>query len=150
MMPPTPLPPIPPDSPGAAADPAAILGGDTANDVNLQLMSKDWGMNPPVREVVPARHPRYEANPMKTIGQGRASLPRERGGTAVAARLPPPMLPATAGHGLAPPYGGAAAGLSGLGGADAEILLPSPPKPSAPEETMRTANPALLQQVLGL
>ena len=88
LEPATPLPAIPP---AGSEDYGDATGGDAANDVNLQLMAKDWGVNPPQREVNSANRPRYKVNTEKTLGVGRASLPRERGGTGVAEHLPPPL-----------------------------------------------------------
>ena len=106
LEPSTPLPAIPPAGSEDYGDAAGILGGDTANDVNLQLMAKDWGVNPPQREVNSAKKPRSKPDTTQTLGLGRARLPRERGGTGVAEHLPPPLLPATAGWGLGSTFGG--------------------------------------------
>ena len=139
LEPSTPLPAIPPAGSEDYGDAAGILGGDTANDVNLQLMAKDWGVNPPQREVNSAKKPRSKPDTTQTLGLGRARLPRERGGTGVAEHLPPPLLPATAGWGLGSTFGG----------------IPEEPGGGAPPlsgnagSPIRTANPQLRQQVLG-
>ena len=132
----------------AAGNPACGLRGlrrcrgsrrDAADDINLQLMAKDWGVNPPQREVNAANKPRYKPNTTQTLGVGRARLPRERGGTGVAEHLPPPLLPATAGWGLGATYGGIPEEHGG-----------GPPPPSGNAGSpIRTANPQLRQQVLG-
>jgi len=151
-LPPTPLPPIPAEtaSPMAATGgleggATGILAGDTANDVNLQLMAKDWGNNPPQKDFRPARKPRYAANPTKTIGLGPASLPRERGGTAVATHLPPPMLPATAGHGLEA-YS-TQKGMMGMQTADG--ASPARPKGGSPMRMATGIDPSMLKSILG-
>lgn len=76
----------------------------------------------------------------------RNDVKRERGGTAVRSRLPPPMLPATVGFGLELPYPGATK--------SAASDLPSPrkdfpPVRALPPAAMRTANASLLKQVTG-
>ena len=140
LEPSTPLPAIPQDA-GAESygDATSILGGDTANDVNLQLMAKDWGVNPPQREVNSANRPRSKPNTTQTLGVGRARLPRERGGTGVTEHLPPPLLPATAGWGLGSTFGGIAEEPGGG----------PPPLSGNAASPIRTANPQLRQQVLG-
>lgn len=140
LRPTSPLPAIP-SQPAGSEDfyPTGSSSGDAA-DINLQLMAKDWGVNPPQREVSPAHRPRSKPNPTQTLGVGRAKLPRERGGTGVSDHLPPPMLPATGGYGLSATYGGLPAREAG-GGA-----LPPSGKGESP---MKTANPQLRQQVLG-
>lgn len=140
---------------GGGATATGILAADTANDVNLQLMAKDWGSNPPQRDVRPARKPRFAANPAKTIGLGPASLPRERGGTAVATHLPPPMLPATAGHGLdaySQAYG-TQRGRGGLGMLTADATDASPARRSSkggsPMQMASGIDPSILKSILG-
>lgn len=159
-LPPTPLPPIPTETaalspPGGLAatggldgSATGILAGDTANDVNLQLMAKDWGNNPPQKDFKPARKPRYAANPTKTIGLGPASLPRERGGTAVATHLPPPMLPATAGHGLEA-YSTQKMGGMGMQTAGATDASPARPKGGSPMRMATGIDPSMLKSILG-
>jgi len=139
LEPSTPLPAIPPAGSEDYGDAAGILGGDTANDVNLQLMAKDWGVNPPQREVNSAKKPRSKPDTTQTLGLGRARLPRERGGTGVAEHLPPPLLPATAGWGLG----------STFGGIPEEPGGGPPPLSGNAGSPIRTANPQLRQQVLG-
>ena len=139
LEPSTPLPAIPPAGSEDYGDAAGSPGGDAADDINLQLMAKDWGVNPPQREVNAANKPRYKPNTTQTLGVGRARLPRERGGTGVAEHLPPPLLPATAGWGLGATYGGIPEEHGG-----------GPPPPSGNAGSpIRTANPQLRQQVLG-
>ena len=134
LEPATPLPAIPP---AGSEDYGDATGGDAANDVNLQLMAKDWGVNPPQREVNSANRPRYKVNTEKTLGVGRASLPRERGGTGVAEHLPPPLLPRVWIRGLGSTFGGIPEEPGGG------------PPPGNAGSPIRTANPQLRQQVLG-
>ena len=74
----------------------------------------------------------------------------ERGGTGVKDRLPPPMLPAIAGHGLDPPYA------PPPGAALDDPPSPDPPhlrsglgERGGPPEIVKTANPELFNQLLG-
>ena len=113
-------------------------------------MAKNWGVNPPMQDVRTARPPRVAPNPAKTLGVNRVSLPRERGGTGVKDRLPPPMLPAIAGHGLDPPYA------PPPGAALDDPPSPDPPhlrsglgERGGPPEIVKTANPELFNQLLG-
>lgn len=139
LEPSTPLPAIPPAGSEEYGDAAGSPGGDAADDINLQLMAKDWGVNPPQREVNAANKPRYKPNTTQTLGVGRARLPRERGGTGVAEHLPPPLLPATAGWGLGATYGGIPEEPGGG----------PPPLSGNAGSPIRTVNPQLRQQVLG-
>ena len=136
LEPSTPLPAIPPAGSEDYGDAAGSPGGDAADDINLQLMAKDWGVNPPQRDFSAARRPRYQPDLPHEIGVGRSKLPRERGGTGVAAHLPPPLLPATAGHGL-----------EAYAGSPGRAELP-PGKGGGGGAPIRTANPELLQQML--
>ena len=140
-----PLAELPPGSPGEAPPPSPpiVEGGDP-------LMAKNWGVNPPMQDVRTARPPRVAPNPAKTLGVNRVSLPRERGGTGVKDRLPPPMLPAIAGHGLDPPYA------PPPGAALDDPPSPDPPhlrsglgERGGPPEIVKTANPELFNQLLG-
>ena len=139
LEPSTPLPAIPPAGSEEYGDAAGSPGGDAADDINLQLMAKDWGVNPPQREVNSAKKPRSKPDTTQTLGLGRARLPRERGGTGVAEHLPPPLLPATAGWGLG----------STFGGIPEEPGGGPPPLSGNAGSPIRTANPQLRQQVLG-
>ena len=111
-------------------------------------MAKNWGVNPPMHDEDGAP-PRVSPNPAKTLGVNRESLPRERGGTGVKDRLPPPMLPAIAGHGLDPPYA------PPPGAALDDPPSPDPPhlrsarRARRPPEIVKTANPELFNQLLG-
>ena len=77
-----------------------------------------------------------------SLGVTRARLPRERGGTAVKDHLPPPRLPAIAGHGLDAPYSPPRAG--------GESPEPAASAPGPAAAGMTTANATLLNSLLGL
>mmetsp|Transcript_27684 Transcript_27684/g.67128 ORF Transcript_27684/g.67128 Transcript_27684/m.67128 type:complete len:507 (-) Transcript_27684:269-1789(-) len=96
----------------------------------------------------PAMLPVYKPTSHTSLGRGtepRNNITRERGGTAVKERLPPPMLPATVGFGLELPYASlhtdALASLSST----KKLAFTSPR--SIPPASVKTANSTLLKQV---
>jgi len=88
----------------------------------------------------PAARPPFMPSSMTSAGTGalpRNDIKRERGGTAVKSRLPPPMLPATVGYGLELPYPGANKSLDSTASsptrkdfADPRVQPPAAVKPS--------------------
>lgn len=125
---------------------AVVVDRSDPNDINLKLMAHDWGVNPvfdgkPKLAPVPPATAERELQPpltAKSLG-ARARAPRERAGTAVCAHLPPPMLPATAGHGLVSYEG------QPLWGDEAP---PQPPLGGGRLGTVKAANSELLKQVI--
>lgn len=80
-----------------------------------------------------------------TGSEPRNNITRERGGTAVKEKLPPPMLPATIGFGLDPPYTGSQTDNSTANSSTKRANFS--PSRAIPPATMKTANPTLLKQV---
>lgn len=135
---------VPADAAAATpADPAS--GKETPSSAPPPSPPVGGGKADPVPGQEPAELPRYM--PATNLSAGHAAprnaATRERGGTKVAEHLPPPMLPATAGHGLELPYG------QQLSAVDSTVPSGAP-KRGGPTNTMtKTNNAALLRQVTG-
>ena len=100
-----PIEPAPP-----TVDPSPPLAHDP-DDINMQLMAKDWGVNPPVREVPTPprrprrspplnRRPRAQVRPAPLPHKQKPALStRAREGTMGTEHLPPPIYPASSRRG---------------------------------------------------
>mmetsp|Transcript_28962 Transcript_28962/g.79133 ORF Transcript_28962/g.79133 Transcript_28962/m.79133 type:complete len:287 (+) Transcript_28962:249-1109(+) len=98
---------------------------------------------------MPAMRPTAIPPSTRSKGEGaepRNNITRERGGTAVKARLPPPMMPATVGFGLELPY--AQPDSPEKDSVTSKKIGFSPPR-AVPPATVKTANQTLLKQMTG-
>lgn len=122
--------------------PAPVVDALNPKDGNVALMGKDWGMNPPIAPARVSSLP--QTKPMMMTKFQQESLGnRKRNGTMVKSHLPPPPLGVTSGHGLDLPYSHTDPAQN--------LQLRSKARPAAVAAPggLRTANPHLLQQLVG-